>query len=166
MELARFRPDRVIAHWCVPSAFPITLGVAKTAELEVVSHGSDVRLLTKLPQKARALVVRQLRRRATRWRFVSEELRTTLEAALEPEEALALRALSEIRAGVGNLRRYEKDMLINIGDDAAVRRYQDEWRKAFEGVNRSLDAIGQLDILPLQGFEAALRSRHGIASRR
>ncbi len=70
--------------------------------------------------------------------------------------------LSEIRAGVGNLRRYEKDMLINIGDDAAVRRYQEDWRKAFEGVNKSLDAIGQLDILPeIKSMPPAMKASLG-----
>src|SRR3712207_5214673 len=35
--------ERVIAHWLVPSAWPIAL--AGKAPLEAVAHGSDVRLL-------------------------------------------------------------------------------------------------------------------------
>ena len=78
------------------------------------------------------------------------------------QDVESLVQLSEIRAGVGNLRRYEKDMLINIGDDAAVRRYQDEWRKAFEGVNKSLDALGQLDILPeIKSMPPAMKASLG-----
>ncbi|OWQ93537.1 hypothetical protein CDN99_03485 [Roseateles aquatilis] len=64
------------------------------------------------------------------------------------QDVESLVQLSEVRAGVGNLRRYEKDMLINIGDDEAIKRYRQEWQKTFEGVNQNLDAIGALDILP------------------
>ena len=64
------------------------------------------------------------------------------------QDVESLVQLSDVRAGVGNLRRYEKDMLINIGNDAAVRRYLQEWRKALDGVNRNLEAIAALDIAP------------------
>ncbi len=78
------------------------------------------------------------------------------------QDVESLVQLSEVRAGVGNLRRYEKDMLINIGDDAAVRRYQGEWRKTFEGVNKSLDAIAALDILPeIKSMPPAMKASLG-----
>jgi glycosyltransferase involved in cell wall biosynthesis len=96
VELARLRPDRVVAHWCVPSAFPIALA---GPPLEVVSHGSDVRLVALLPPSVRASVVRAILRRATRWRFVSAALRDTLEASLEPAERARLRACAEIVPG-------------------------------------------------------------------
>lgn len=73
LHLQELAPARVIAHWCVPSAFPIALGVSPRTELELVSHGGDVRLLAALPSStARTAIVRALLRRATRWRFVSE----------------------------------------------------------------------------------------------
>ncbi|WP_416758087.1 methyl-accepting chemotaxis protein [Roseateles sp. So40a] len=49
--------------------------------------------------------------------------------------------LSEVRAGLGNLRRFEKDMLINIGDDGTVKKAQADWQKTYAGVIRSLDAL-------------------------
>ncbi len=54
--------------------------------------------------------------------------------------------LSEVRAGIGNLRRYEKDMLINIGDDGTVKQAQADWQKTYAGVIRSLDAMAALDV--------------------
>lgn len=97
IALRRFRPERVIAHWCIPSAFPIALGTQ--CELEVVSHGGDVRLLAGLPPSVRTTVVRPILRRATRWRFVSEELRASLESKLMPDEARLLRACAVVAPG-------------------------------------------------------------------
>src|SRR4051812_15004595 len=53
MKVRRARVDRIVAHWCVPSAI---LAAAGDAELEIVSHGGDVRLLLAMP--ARAAIVR------------------------------------------------------------------------------------------------------------
>ncbi|WP_290428852.1 methyl-accepting chemotaxis protein [Roseateles amylovorans] len=63
-------------------------------------------------------------------------------------DVASLAQLSEVRAGVGNLRRYEKDLLINMGEEQAVRRYQKEWQATFEKVNQNLDGIAALDIQP------------------
>ncbi len=73
LELRSAAPfDRVIAHWLVPSAFPIAL--AERAPLEVVVHGSDVDLLEKLPPFASRVVVSLLHARRASFRFVSREL--------------------------------------------------------------------------------------------
>jgi glycosyltransferase involved in cell wall biosynthesis len=93
-ELKEFRPERIVAHWCVPSALPIASG--HDVEVEIVSHGGDVRLLCGMPRAVRTRIVQRLVREVTRWRFVSEELRLTLEASLDAEEARSLRAVSEI----------------------------------------------------------------------
>lgn len=97
LGLTRFAPGRIIAHWCVPSAFPVaTLAKTPGAELEVVSHGGDVRLLCALPAPARRAIVRPVLARAGRWRFVSEELRSALEHALGAEDARLLRERSVV----------------------------------------------------------------------
>jgi glycosyltransferase involved in cell wall biosynthesis len=92
LELMRRPPEKIIAHWCVPCAYPIAL--ADGPELEVVSHGGDVRLVSRLPGRER--IVRTLLDRATRWRFVSEELRDTLAGSLSPELGARLKAASRI----------------------------------------------------------------------
>lgn len=71
--------DRVIAHWLVPCAWPIASGI--TAPLEVVAHGSDVRLLLGLPRALAQPIVRTLVRRDARLRFVSTALRDELVTA-------------------------------------------------------------------------------------
>ena len=74
--------DRIVAHWSVPSAWPIATGDASRAELEVVSHGGDVRLLVAMPAPVRAHGAAAIARRAARWRVVSESLRDALTAGL------------------------------------------------------------------------------------
>ncbi|MFG6413209.1 methyl-accepting chemotaxis protein [Roseateles sp. DC23W] len=58
----------------------------------------------------------------------------------------ALSQLAGVRAGVGNLRRYEKDLLINLTDTRAVERYRKDWVETFDKVAVSLDKIGTLDV--------------------
>lgn len=106
VQLRRFRPDRIIAHWSIPSALPVALGLPRRSadsnhgvDLDIVSHGGDVRLLCVLPQRVRTKLVRTLVARVRRWRFVSEELRVALESKLDADDATALRAVSEIVPG-------------------------------------------------------------------
>ncbi len=58
----------------------------------------------------------------------------------------ALTLLAGIRAGVGNLRRYEKDLLINLADAKAVERYRKDWTSTFDKVSDSLGRIAKLDM--------------------
>jgi methyl-accepting chemotaxis protein len=60
----------------------------------------------------------------------------------------SLTQLAGVRAGVGNLRRYEKDLLINLADAKAVERYRKDWNETFDKVSTSLDRIAQLDVPP------------------
>ncbi len=75
--LDKFGPfDRLIAHFIVPCGWPAALG--SPAPLEVVAHGSDVRLLAALPRPLRVSIVGSLLARNARFRFVSRELRQML----------------------------------------------------------------------------------------
>jgi len=95
-ELRQKRPERVIAHWCVPCAWPITRLAPKSCALEIVSHGGDVRLLRRLPHTVRGAIVKGLIARAVRWRFVSHALLDDLATTLDAEDGKNLRALAEI----------------------------------------------------------------------
>jgi glycosyltransferase involved in cell wall biosynthesis len=64
--------DRVVAHWLVPAGWPIASAVR--APLEVVAHGSDVRLLLAAPALLRRRMVAHWLGRETAFRFVSWEL--------------------------------------------------------------------------------------------
>jgi glycosyltransferase involved in cell wall biosynthesis len=93
-ELAHAKPDRIVAHWALPSAWPIA--TASGAELEIVSHGGDVRLLAALPRALRVRLVRKMTERAAQWRFVSTSLVTTLIASLDERTAAALRRIAVV----------------------------------------------------------------------
>lgn len=97
LELARARPDAVVAHWAVPSAWPVAIATSSSARLEIVSHGGDVRLLRALPQRARTAIVSRLVRRAWSWRFVSHELLAELAAVLPQDLAERLAAIATVK---------------------------------------------------------------------
>jgi glycosyltransferase involved in cell wall biosynthesis len=116
--------DRVIAHWLLPSAYPIALAAPLGIPLEVVSHGSDVRLLTRAPRSMRHALLETLLSRVLSIRFVSEELLTSLANSLDSHLAARLvkrsrvepaplslgparpRALTRSRLGLDPQKRY------------------------------------------------------------
>jgi teichuronic acid biosynthesis glycosyltransferase TuaC len=93
--LASLGADRVVAHWAIPSAFPIAR--PGRHELEIVSHGGDVRLLRALPAMARRRIVRTLAFAASPWSFVSHALLDDLGASLDRETRAALERVARIR---------------------------------------------------------------------
>lgn len=72
--------EKVIAHFLVPTAFPVALGATPCTELEVVVHGTDLRLFAKLPAPIRRYALERLRAEVTSLRCVSRELQTELGA--------------------------------------------------------------------------------------
>jgi glycosyltransferase involved in cell wall biosynthesis len=96
-RLAVERPDRVVAHWAVPCAWPVAAWADRGAELAVVSHGADVRLLVGLPAVIRERIVRSIARRATEWRFVSAALQAQLLESLGAARA-SVERIATVRA--------------------------------------------------------------------
>lgn len=78
--VARGPFDRVVAQWLFPAAFPLALTLPPSSRLEVVVHGSDARLLARLPRRLARTITTRLARRGARFRCVSEELAATLRA--------------------------------------------------------------------------------------
>jgi glycosyltransferase involved in cell wall biosynthesis len=78
--------DLLVAHWLVPSAWPLLLGppggldrlLSARGRVELVAHGSDVRLLLKLPRLVRDHILAQLAQPRVELRFVSLDLRDDL----------------------------------------------------------------------------------------
>ncbi|MDT9001543.1 methyl-accepting chemotaxis protein [Paucibacter sp. APW11] len=60
----------------------------------------------------------------------------------------SLTQLAHVRAGVGNLRRFEKDIFINLSDVKAVEKYRGEWTETYEKVLTGLQKIEALNIAP------------------
>jgi len=80
---------RVFAHFLVPCAWPIAQSVAPTSELELIGHGSDVRLFCRLPASLRRRIARSWLAQRARVRVTSHELADALRAAT-PELANAV----------------------------------------------------------------------------
>ena len=102
-SLASLRADRVVAHWAIPSAFPIArpprgiFAASVPQGLEIVSHGGDVRLLRALPAIVRRRIVCSLAFAASPWSFVSRELLEDLTASLDAPTRAALERVARIR---------------------------------------------------------------------
>jgi teichuronic acid biosynthesis glycosyltransferase TuaC len=94
-RVTRLDVDRVVAHWAVPCAWPVAAG--SRAELHVVSHGADVRLLLGLPAPVRERLVRDIAMRAAAWRFVSEALKAILVAGVTRATRARLEAIATVR---------------------------------------------------------------------
>lgn len=95
-ELRRNEPfSRVIAHWAIPSAWPIARYISN---VEVVSHGGDVRLLIALPALARNRLFARIMQNASIWRFASEPLRDELLVALASEQRRRLERIAKVVA--------------------------------------------------------------------
>jgi len=95
-RVARLAVDRVIAHWALPCGWPIA--TASAAELGLVSHGGDVRLLLALPSPVRLAVVDRLARRAVAWTFVSRALLEDFERGLDGPRRAAVRRIARVEA--------------------------------------------------------------------
>jgi glycosyltransferase involved in cell wall biosynthesis len=80
----------VHAHFLVPCAWPLALSVAPSSELELIGHGSDVRLFCRLPRSLRGRMARAWLARGARLRVTSRELADALCAA-NPELSSAVR---------------------------------------------------------------------------
>jgi methyl-accepting chemotaxis protein len=95
----------------------------------------------------------------------------------QDNDVASLVELAGIRAGVGNLRRYEKDLLINLADAKAVERYKKDWDGAYEKVTQGLLAVEKLDIAPairalppqmlksLEGYRSGFNTIHAEITR-
>jgi len=112
-RVARLAVDRVVAHWAVPSAWPIA-AAARGAEVEVVSHGGDVRLLGATPRRMREAIVGAIAGRAACWRFVSPALLDELLAAIGPEARARVERIAQVRAAAVEMP--------DVADAVAARR--------------------------------------------
>ena len=98
-QIAAAKPDRIIANWCVPCAWPIATRAHSATPLEVVSHGGDVRLLVRLPKRITSGVVQAIAHRADRWRFVSETLLDQLSSALSTSDRTLIERVAVVTPG-------------------------------------------------------------------
>ncbi len=92
-------PERVLAHWLVPSVCPGLMGLSYGGRVEAFAHGGDVRLLLALPAPLRELALREIARRVTSLCFASHSLaEALLGAGTEPRLVQELEALASVAA--------------------------------------------------------------------
>lgn len=96
-RVARARADVVIAHWAVPSAWPIAIA-NRRARVEVVSHGGDVRAIASVPRPLRDRLVRAVAMRASEWRFVSDALMLELLRSIGAGTRACVERIAAVRA--------------------------------------------------------------------
>ena len=76
-------------------------------------------------------------------------------------EVGAVRALGDIRSGVGNTRRFEKDLFLNLADEEAFTRYIDSCGKQLTDTRQSMNIIHPL-LQPAEQ-DALVRMEAGLA---
>ena len=91
LALRRHAPfTRVQAHFLMPCAWPLAVGIEPRTQLELIGHGSDVRLFCRLPSPLRRLVASAWLARGASLRVSSAELADAVRAA-SPELSPLLR---------------------------------------------------------------------------
>jgi teichuronic acid biosynthesis glycosyltransferase TuaC len=165
--------DRIVAHWTVPCAWPVAAG--SRAQLHVVSHGGDVRVLLGLPAPLRERLVRDIAMRAAEWRFVSEALKASLVASVTPATRDRLEAIATVRPATIDLpdvavaiarRRRElagARVAVSVGRLVPGKRVD----RAIEHVARArdVDALVVVGDGPERGRLEALARNHGVDAR-
>jgi methyl-accepting chemotaxis protein len=63
---------------------------------------------------------------------------------LAQQDVATVQALGELRATVGNMRRLEKDMFLNLADEEALNRDHKQWREQVSSGNKNIEALGLL----------------------
>lgn len=165
--------DRIIAHWAVPCAWPIATGTH--VPIDVVSHGGDIRLLTRLPSALRGALVLSLSTRLSTWTFVSATLLEELLVSLEPEARSRVQRvarveappieMSDVSAAIGDLRRElgARRIAVSVGRLVPSKRVD----RCVEYVSRSKD-IERLVVVgdgPERGRLEHLARRLGVDAR-
>jgi teichuronic acid biosynthesis glycosyltransferase TuaC len=150
-QIANATAERVVSHWAVPCAWPIGVAARKSATLEAVSHGGDVRLLTAIPSAPRHRIVSAIASRAERWRFVSDALMDALLRTLVRETQAYVRRIARVQPAaleVPDMRRAVTQLRRELGGmrvAVSVGRLVDSKRvdRIIEHVaqSRGLDAL-------------------------
>lgn len=64
--------------------------------------------------------------------------------ALVENEVKAVRSLGGIRASIGNMRRYEKDLFLNLADEEVLAKYAQSWKGQVVETRKLMDSIHPL----------------------
>jgi methyl-accepting chemotaxis protein len=83
-------------------------------------------------------------------------------AAFIDGEFESVNALSDVRAAVGNARRFEKDVFLNMGDEAETERYTKSWSgeivKVREAINHANTVVIPEEAALLKSLQSGLNN--------
>lgn len=63
---------------------------------------------------------------------------------LVEREVSAVRTLGNVRAAIGNMRRYEKDLFLNLADEEALAKYEKSWKGQVAETRQLMESIHPL----------------------
>lgn len=86
---------RIIAHWIIPSAFPLLL-LSQPPSLHVYAHGADIRILLAAPQTLRQAIITSLLSKGAHFYFAAKTLQNTLATSLSPALSERLLTTSQV----------------------------------------------------------------------
>jgi methyl-accepting chemotaxis protein len=92
------------------------------------------------------------------WQSLNHAVQTS--QVLVENEVMAVRSLGAVRASIGNMRRFEKDLFLNLADEEALAKYEKSWKSQVSETRRLMETIRPL-LLPeeqaeLQRMQAGL----------
>jgi len=79
--------------------------------------------------------------------YVTQEISTTSNRAINVSTKLVEHS-QRMRANINMMRRYEKDLFLNLGDSERLEKYQKSWAVAHEHANQRMQQISQLETEP------------------
>ncbi len=87
---------------------------------------------------------------------------------LATTEVAAVRTLGDARAAIGNMRRFEKDMFLNLADEAELERYHKSWQtqvaSALEMMRGMEPQMGPAEREALQTMISAITAYQAVVS--
>ena len=89
----------------------------------------------------------------TGWYSLNQAVTTS--QTLVKEEVKAVSTLGDVRSAIGNTRRYEKDLFLNLADEEALLKYEGSWKQQVQATRNSMADLNAL----LQADERAALER-------
>lgn len=75
----------------------------------------------------------------TGWYSLNQAVGTS--QALVKDEVKAVSTLGDVRAAIGNTRRYEKDLFLNLADEEALARYETSWKQQVQATRQDMAVL-------------------------
>jgi glycosyltransferase involved in cell wall biosynthesis len=96
-HVRQLQPDKIVAHWLFPTAWPVVWSADSTVPLEIVCHGADIRFLVRVGPRVRRVILGFLQEKVVTLRFASESLRSHFLDNVDIDQRSHWSSLSEVQ---------------------------------------------------------------------